>query len=53
MPYTEATLQLLSIDGTLVESDRTAEYLSARRQTERRATSEFLPRDGRNPTIRY
>lgn len=26
MPYTEATLQLLSIDGTLVESDRTAEY---------------------------
>jgi pyruvate dehydrogenase E1 component alpha subunit len=26
MPYTEATLQLLSVDGTLVESDRTAEY---------------------------
>jgi len=26
MPYTEATLQLLSADGTLVESDRTAEY---------------------------
>ena len=26
MPYTEATLQLLSTDGTLVESDRTAEY---------------------------
>lgn len=26
MPYTEATLQLLSIDGTLVESDRTAEH---------------------------
>ncbi len=26
MPYTEATLQLLSIDGTLVESDRTEEY---------------------------
>ncbi len=26
MPYTEATLQLLSTDGTLIESDRTAEY---------------------------
>lgn len=26
MPYTEATLQLLSVDGTLIESDRTAEY---------------------------
>ncbi len=26
MPYTEATLQLLSTDGTLLESDRTAEY---------------------------
>ena len=26
MPYTEATLQLLSTDGVLVESDRTAEY---------------------------
>ena len=26
MPYTEATLQLLSIDGTLVDSDRTAQY---------------------------
>lgn len=26
MPYTEATLQLLSTEGTLIESDRTAEY---------------------------
>jgi pyruvate dehydrogenase E1 component alpha subunit len=26
MPYTEATLQLLSTDGVLLESDRTAEY---------------------------
>jgi predicted RND superfamily exporter protein len=26
MPYTEATLQLLSVDGVLVDSDRTAEH---------------------------
>lgn len=26
MPYTEATLQLLSVDGKLIDNDRTAEY---------------------------